>query len=215
MGDFTEAQLIAFAMIPKISAVLSSFGSIWILVEVYMMKAGQSNAYHRILAAMAVYDLAESIWNFISTWAMPEGTEDVWQAKGNQGTCIAQGFFLQLGLAMPLYNAVLSVYYVMTVRYKIRPDRMGRYEYLFHGIPAGIVWTVTLAGIPLDLYNPEGKWFCWIAPYPDDCNQSYNSPPEERNCERGDNAGIYRFAFYLVWVWLSVVTALVMTVVLY
>ena len=96
MSSFTESQLIAFAMLPKISAVLSSFGSIWILVEVttnFFWKnknngAGSSNnnsnsvAYQRILGAMAVYDLLESVFNFISTWAIPSDTSDIWQAYG-------------------------------------------------------------------------------------------------------------------------------------
>ena len=59
-------------------------------------------------------------------------------------------------------------------------------------------------------------FFCWIAPYPVDCNQSWDTPNvEDRNCIRGDNASIYRFGFYLCWVWLSVLVAFVATYLLY
>jgi hypothetical protein len=45
-------------------------------------------------------------------------------------------------------------------------------------------------GIFLDLYNNADLW-CWIAPYPLDCLDSWTYGGES-NCERGDNAWIYR-----------------------
>lgn len=55
--SWSESQLVAIAIVPKVSAVLSATGSIWILVEVATDQKKRSNVYHRLLVAMSVYDL--------------------------------------------------------------------------------------------------------------------------------------------------------------
>lgn len=54
---FSRNQFFVLAIIPKVSAVLSSLGSVWILVEVFTDKKKRSNVYHRLLTAMSIYDI--------------------------------------------------------------------------------------------------------------------------------------------------------------
>ena len=114
---WSTKQQIVLAIVPKISSVFSLFGSGWILLEVLTDNDAKlpkrKHPYHRLLLGMSVYDILESIWNFASTWAIPEGTSGVWQARGTTATCTVQGFFLTLSVAVPIYNAFLSLYYVM------------------------------------------------------------------------------------------------------
>ena len=114
---WSERQQIVLAIVPKISSLFSLFGSAWILLEVVTDHHGptpkRQHPYHRLLLGMSVYDIFESLWNFASTWAIPVGTEGVWQPRGTTATCTAQGFFLTLSVAVPIYNAFLSLYYVM------------------------------------------------------------------------------------------------------
>ena len=118
---WSQRQQIVLAMVPKISSMCSLFGSAWILVEVLTDQSSvvpkRQHPYHRLLLGMSVYDILESIANFCSTWAIPRGTQDVWQASGTTATCTAQGFFLTLSVAVPIYNAFLSVYYLLVRRY--------------------------------------------------------------------------------------------------
>lgn len=70
---------------------------------------------------MSLYDVLESVANFASTWAIPADTSGVWHPRGNTWTCTAQGFFLTLGVAVPIYNAMLSYYYVMVCVCELYP----------------------------------------------------------------------------------------------
>jgi hypothetical protein len=97
-----DTQRAVLAIMPKISATLSMAGSVWIITEVATHKVKRQQVYHRILLAMSIYDILESMWNFASTWPIPEGTENIHNPLGNTATCTAQGFFLQFGLAIPM-----------------------------------------------------------------------------------------------------------------
>ena len=86
------------------------------LVEVCTSKTKRNHPYHRLLFAMSLYDAAESIWYFLSTWPIPASQSDdqIW-AIGTTQTCSAQGFFLMLGVAVPIYNALLGLFFFLVV----------------------------------------------------------------------------------------------------
>lgn len=84
--DLSVPKQIALAIMPKISAVLSFSGSSWIVVEIATSPQKRRKVYHRILISMSIYDLLESVWNFASTWPIPNGTPGVWGAVGSTGT---------------------------------------------------------------------------------------------------------------------------------
>lgn len=56
--------------------------------------------------------------------------------------------------------------------------------------------------------------WCWIAPFPSDCLDSWRYG-DEGNCERGDNAWIYRWAFYFAPLWFCIFMATVCTIMVY
>lgn len=125
---WSQRQQVVLAIVPKVSSTFSLFGSGWILIEVLTDRSSvpkRKHPYHRLLLGMSVYDILESIWNFVSTWAIPQGTEGVWDASGTTATCTAQGFFLTLSVAVPIYNAFLSLYYVL-----VRDIEINRSDFL-------------------------------------------------------------------------------------
>jgi hypothetical protein len=77
-------------------------------------------------------------------------------------------------------------------------------ENALHAIPLLIGWGTAIAGLPLKLYNSIGV-NCWIAAYPLGCQQSFRQDDKDdanfRTCARGDNAFIYRWAFYHAELW--------------
>ena len=103
---FSSRQQIVLAIVPKISGGISMVGSAWIVIEVLTTGEKRRNVYNRLLLAISCIDLLTSAWYFASTWPMPEGTEQIYGARGTIGTCNAQGFFLQFAISSPICKAV-------------------------------------------------------------------------------------------------------------
>jgi hypothetical protein len=208
MAGWTQKQKLALAILPKISSVLSLFGSLWIIVEVATEEEKIKKPYHRLLFAMSVYDVLESVWNFGSTWPIPEGSPDVMWASGNTATCTAQGFFLTLSVAVPIYNAMLSLYYVLVIKYNYTNKQLtGFAEPIMHIVAFLWAFGTALYSALAGLLNNANLW-CWIAPLPSDCLPSLtHGTAKDGNpmpCLRGDNMVIYRFMFYFGPLWFCI-----------
>lgn len=189
---WSKNQQIALAVTPKISSLFSLFGSSWIIIEVATSRTKREHPYHRLLLAMSCYDVAESIGNFFSTWAIPnsEGNDDQVWAVGTTQTCTLQGFFLTFSVAVPIYNALLAFYYMLVVNHNVSDRTLRRVvEPFIHGIAFFWAFGTAFTSSVMGLINDANLW-CWIAPFPSDCKDSWRFG-EEGNCERGDN-GTYR-----------------------
>jgi hypothetical protein len=230
---WTESQQLALAVIPKISSTLSVLGSGSIIYDVLCRKPSRANMrrsrhgsanstlvqrkrqqpYFRIMFAMSVSDFFLSSAYFFSTWPIPPDTDQSWPVVGNIGTiatCSTQGFFIQLGIMVPLYTGFLVLYYFVTIRLgwtdsKFQ-NRVGRWG---HGIIVLFGMGTAVAGLFLTLYNNAILW-CWIGAYPFGCLQSFRSRSHDTGydnsttiapCQRGGNAYIYRFVFWYIPVW--------------
>lgn len=204
---WNRTQQIALAMIPKVSSVLSLAGSVWIAIEVLTENGTPvpkiRHPYHRLLLAMSVYDILESVWNFLSTWPIPEDTVGVWDPRGTTQTCSAQGYFLTLSVAVPIYNAFLSLYYMLVINFGFKDIMLRRYiEPGMHVV--SFIWAFGTAtySASTGLLNNANLW-CWIAPYPPGCLDSWRYG-DQFPCERGDNAWIYRWGFYFAPLWFCI-----------
>jgi hypothetical protein len=183
---FSEGQLKAVAILPKFAAFPSILGSLFIVQHVLRSKKRRNRVYHRILLFMNINDFIWSIKAFVSTWPIPDGTFYVHGAHGTTGTCTAAGFLGQGGsLTSILYNGSLTLFFLLVVRYGWKEAYIKRkVEPWLHAVPFAVGWSTAIAGLPLTLYNAFG-WTCWINSYPFGCVDNVN-------CQRGDNAGIYR-----------------------
>lgn len=204
-------QKVLLAVLPKISGVFSIFGSMWIIIEVATNKNKRGVPYHRLLLMMSAYDVLESCASFFSTWAIPKGSPDIIWASGNDATCTAQGFLLQLTLAVPLYNAMLSIYYMLVINYQYTDAKLKSFvEPAMHifcfAWPFG---TGVYSAVTKQINNAD-LW-CWLAPLPAGCLDSWDFGTVEQGnpnpCIRGDNIWAYRFGFYFIPLWISIFTA--------
>lgn len=95
------------AITPKPFAILSMIGSICIIKHIFTSpkRLVRTSTFHRILLGLSTVDLTTSFNVFLGTWPIPVDTPGVYLASGNAGTCTAQGFWIQLGVGAPLYNA--------------------------------------------------------------------------------------------------------------
>jgi hypothetical protein len=190
----TYAQRVSLALTPKFTGFLSALGSLLIVLDVIGERQKRQNFYHRMMLMFGCVDCLVSFGYFASTWPIPEGTPDVVWARGNDRTCAAQGFFLQFGTASFMYNAVLTVYYVLTIRYSVREPGIRKWEKLFHFVPLGFGIGTSTVCAAFGWYGNANLW-CWIAGF--------------------DDAHIYRWAFYYGPLWLCFLVVLVGMIIIY
>jgi hypothetical protein len=165
--------------------------------------------YHRLVLGMSFCCLSSSIAWFFTTWPIPRDTPDVYGAVGTRGTCTAQGFFAQFSISSVMYNASLSVYYVLVIVYGWSERRIVKIEpYIhLHAISWGL--GTGLASIGLTLFNQVG-WDCWISAYPIGCTESWKNDGVATTCTRGDNGSIYQWAFYYAPLWIVIVVVMLL-----
>jgi hypothetical protein len=206
---YTEQEQIVLAVLPKISATLAFFSDCWIITEVITDKSKKpkrTKPYHRLLFAMSFYGSLESCANFASTWPMPRGTPSVYGAIGTQQTCTFQGVLLCFAIAVPMYNACLSLYYLLVIKYGWRDEALKRcVEPSMHLFIFGFTVSTAIYTLSTTLINPANFW-CSLAPYPSNCLDSWRYS-DKGNCIRGDNAWIYRWAFLFTPLWLCILLA--------
>lgn len=158
--SFTEPQLRALAILPKLSGGLSVVFSGCIVWTILRDQSRRNRIYHRILLGISCCDISASFWLSLSTWPIPSDSNALW-AVGSERTCNVQGFFTQLGIASSFYNAMLSFHYVLVIRYNWKERDLKRVEWAFHCIP--VLWSITSAicGLALGVYGNALLW-CWV-----------------------------------------------------
>mmetsp|Transcript_5681 Transcript_5681/g.12474 ORF Transcript_5681/g.12474 Transcript_5681/m.12474 type:complete len:445 (-) Transcript_5681:631-1965(-) len=118
-----------------IVSIISSSALIWMVLR---SRDRLSTAYHRLLLGMSIADLLVS-FQFASFQAMIPSDVNyaVWNAGGNQASCIAQGFFAVFGWSCSLlYSCSLNIFSLAIVKYN-KPERYIRtkMEPFLHGVP--------------------------------------------------------------------------------
>lgn len=159
------------------------------------------HTYHRLLLSMSIFDILSSCALFMSTWPIPADTPSkiVYGAVGNQATCSAQGFFVQFSMGTVLYNATLSIFYLLSIRLRWSPQRVAqKAEPWLHAVPVLFALGTATAGVPLGLYN-YARFMCYIVAKPFKCQETWKFGDDpEKPCQRGDNATVYNWAFNIL-----------------
>lgn len=199
---------------PPITAAISILGSYIILREAvadHRRRKGQPIS--RVLIAMSVSDIIFSIGLGLSTFVAPADLDYIWGNAGTKGTCELQGFLIQFGLvAGPLFNAMLSFFHVLVVKYRYTDAQLGKLEGWFHAV----IWTFTLASssfpLSMGLYNNACD-ICWLESYPLECKDSFTYG-DEGTCTRGDNAWLYALVYSFFPSWVCIILSIFFMVVL-
>jgi hypothetical protein len=218
---FTSSQWKALAIIPHFSSFLSMMGDAWIVYDILWhrkrVKKLVVHSYHRILLMMSIWDfIVISFGKFLASWAMPENTPNVWYAAGTQQTCTMQGFSIQFSLIVPMYNAMVALYYLLVIRFGLSNEVIEKkYERWMHICPFVISLAFAITGLvpSMQLYAPSTMW-CWMNSVPKGCIQSYEGKGPT-TCTRGDNSYIYRLAFYYAPIWLCIAFTATSMIIIY
>ena len=161
LGADTERQHKVLAWVPRISGFLSLFGSIYIIQDIWRQKRRGIvlSTYQLLLLGMSFFDISSSLAWMVSTAAIPEYDDDrdsesgVYGAVGTEGTCKAQGFFLELGfVGSTAFTASLTTFYVLSIIYGYRESKMKPLRKYLLAIPSFIAVVLAAAAIPY--YQP-------------------------------------------------------------
>ena len=90
---------------------------------------------------------------------LPTPTDDyLYGAQGNENTCVAQGFFIQVGSIACFLNVSLAIYYHLTIVNNWTDDKIKRTSlaYVLFIVPIFIGLSFAFAGIPF--YDNTVVW---------------------------------------------------------
>lgn len=146
-GADTEAKRNALVWVPRVMAILSGLGSTFVLVDVLRVKKRRSNVFHQLMAQISFFDIIGSIaYSFTS---LPIPTDYYFQgSRGNEASCTAQGFFIQVGTVACYTNVSLAFYYYFVIRMGWTETRLKRIRVWFFACPIVVGLTFAFAGIP-------------------------------------------------------------------
>ena len=204
MWDGEERAALRVAI--NVAGSLSILGNLVMLHGV--LRKGRRNwtTYHRVVLAMSLVDLLVSLWYVLADLPVPVAQGGM----GTMGTCVAQGFMEQLGIAVPLLNATLATNYLLVLYLNWSVERVARAEPALFGVVGLVALVVAVIPIPLELYNVSTAW-CWIQAHPFGCDHDGVGA----TCERGNNSLMWQILLFYGPVWVTIAyTAVVLAVVL-
>ena len=118
---------------------------------------------HRLIFGLCVADILFSLSTSTFNLIAPSATDYMtWNARGNIGTCLAQGTFYWFGITMSsFYNMSLNIYYLFVIKFEKSEEYITqKVEPFLHAGPiltASIFTTIIYTN---DLINPNGSGTC-------------------------------------------------------
>lgn len=157
LGASTDLRHAVLAWVPRVSGFLSMIGSAYILRDVYRSHRRNPRlvkTYHWLVLGMSIFDISSSLAWMFSTWPIPKEDDDrgasgVYGAQGNEATCKAQGFFLQLGfVGSTAFNASLTIFFVLSIVWNCPDTKLHKLRIWLLGVPTLLALALASAGIP-------------------------------------------------------------------
>jgi hypothetical protein len=173
MAALTDAQVIALILINIASSLLSIAGSSIIVYSV-LTTTEKPSVYNRMMFGLSMCNILHSICLLISPLLIPANGGRIW-AHGDEQTCTMLGFFMQLGVAFPLYQVSLHVFFLLAIVYGISEAKIIKWiEPTLHVLPILYPLVTASAGVGISLYSEnELGMTCWIGEYPRGCNNNH------------------------------------------
>jgi len=167
MAQRSIAIVILMEVLPKITATIAFLGESTIVASILKSSENRANMQQRLLCAMVTVDMTANITWILSNIMMPKKSDSIFLwTYGSQASCTLQGFILQFNISSMFYNAALSIYYLLVIKYQWKHARLQKVEKWMHIIPLSVGLLSAIIALCLGVYNPAG-WNCWIAPNPD------------------------------------------------
>ena len=149
MGLMTLSEEIAVAAATMIGALLSFIGSGCIIWNIIWRRKYQQDTYHRLLLGICSLNALGAIGWLMAPLAPPKDSSPRALSIGNTASCTSQAVLIQTGVGFMIYNACLSIYYVLMIRYNVSKKRMIWREKIMHAM--SLLWGIGAAIIPVPL----------------------------------------------------------------
>jgi len=201
----TFYQTTAGFVIPTVTGSISCISS---LAIIYIIVRSKSNTtYHRIMFILSFCDMLGSFAIALTTIPMPKDVIYPFAGRsyGTTATCEAQGLAYLIGSAIVvMMNAILNIYYLCTLRYKMKAETFSKFIepiLTVFAIAAPVATIITMLANQ-GLINPiPYESYCSISSYPIDCNER-----DDIECIRG--GGSNGVAQFFIVFFFAMVTAL-------
>ena len=119
------------------------------IIGVLQDKHKRKRVIGELIIILSCFDIIGSIGYAFTSYPTPK--EDyIYGGEGNQASCTAQGFFIQVGTISLYLNVSIAFYYLLIIQYSWREHRLRKswiYPMLF-GVPILVGATFAFAGIP-------------------------------------------------------------------
>ena len=189
---FNPQQQRVRAISMLISGLVSFTASSYLVFAILVRwrKNKRSTTRDRILLGMSVIDVFNSFSLAMGPLLSPTDTITLIWNSGNDALCSIQGFGIQMGFGVPIYNAMLCIFFLMVIIFEQNTATIqNRYEWIFHLCAGGFALSSAVTGAVMKLYNPNGT-FCWIGPGPYNCKYV-----EWLDCTSGEDAERFQWMF--------------------
>lgn len=124
-------------------------GSLIMIITVLCDQKRREKIIGELIIVLSVFDIIGSIGYALTSFPTPSD-DYIYGAEGNQASCTAQGFFIQIGTISLYTNVSIAFYYLLIIKFSWREQRLRTswvYYLLFAGpIIAGSAFA--FAGIP-------------------------------------------------------------------
>ena len=124
--------------------------------------SSSSSCYQRTMLGLSASDLVSSLVLSLQSFLLPASEPRTW-AVGNHASCVVMGFLQQAAGTNIFYNCMLSIVFVLTIRYGVSEARLAKvYEPVLHAVSLGFPLVTACIAIPW--YGPlDVGQFCWIS----------------------------------------------------
>ena len=120
-------------------------GSSFIIYDATRTKEKREIIFHQLMVVLSVFDLFGSLGYLFTSLPMP-ADDYVYGSHGNDKTCVAQGFFIQLGTISCYTNVSLAIYFVLATKMGWTERQIKKIRVLLFACPLLIGFGFTFAG---------------------------------------------------------------------
>lgn len=146
-----------------LSGSLSLIGSSLIVFRVFKNRHEGTSSYERIMLGLSLSDIVASFSFGFGPFLLPEATSTRAWASGSDATCSFLGATTQFAFLAVIYNGILSLYYLLTVRFGVKREVFAaRIEPYLHMVSILFFLLTSFGGLFIGLYS-ELEYVCHLA----------------------------------------------------
>ena len=151
MMDLTSEEKHAMIVIPKFSGALSFIGSFYIIAKILLTKRRRKRIHSRLLVGMSILAILQSTAVLFSQWAFD--ADEIYLTR-----CAVKKSLYSCGIGAAIYNSIISIYYLLIVKYSYTEQYMKKLEISLHSIP--YLWTIISVILTVTMYQTGEEESC-------------------------------------------------------